>query len=105
MYISFSLDSDEIKARHALESCLADVRLWMAVNFLKLNDDKTDFLLIGSKYNLPKVECTCITIGQTDVNNSAFVKKIGAVIDSQLTMEKTCLNNMQISMTPLVPAQ
>ena len=88
VYISFSPDSDEIEARHAQESCLADVRLWMAANFLKLNDDKTDFLLIGNKYNLPKVESTCITIGQTDVNNSAFVKNIGAVIDSQLTMEK-----------------
>ena len=76
----------------------------MAANFLKLNDDKTDFLLIGSKYNLPKVESTCITIEQTNVNNSAYVKNIGAVIGSQLTMDKH-VSNMQISMAPLVPAQ
>ena len=45
VYISYSPDSDEIKALHALESCLADVRLWMAANFLKFYDDKTHFHL------------------------------------------------------------
>ena len=34
---------DESKSR--LESCISDVRIWMANNFLKLNDSKSEFLI------------------------------------------------------------
>ena len=79
---------EETEARHRLECCLADVRLWMAANFLKLNDDKTDFLVVGSKSNLAKSDVCGIKIGQTQVEPSNNVKNIGAVLDSHLTMEK-----------------
>ena len=35
-----------------LEACIADVRRWMAENMLKLNDDKTEYIVIGSRYML-----------------------------------------------------
>ena len=34
-----------------IEKCLADVRYWMLSNFLKINDDKTEFLLISSRFS------------------------------------------------------
>ena len=32
-----------------LKNCFDDVRKWLSVNKLKLNPDKTEFILIGSK--------------------------------------------------------
>ena len=38
-------------AGQRLEVCIRDVRHWMAANRLKLNADKTELLLAGSKYS------------------------------------------------------
>ena len=76
-YVSFKPGMEETKAQHRLECCLADVRLWMAANFLKLNDDKTDVLIVGSKSNLDKSDLCGIKIGQTQVEPSNNVKNIG----------------------------
>ena len=35
----------------ALTDCLNDIQNFMAANKLKLNPDKTEFILIGSKYS------------------------------------------------------
>ena len=32
-----------------LEACVADIRIWMNDNFLKLNDDKTELLIITTR--------------------------------------------------------
>ena len=48
LYVCFAW-RDLIEALGALQSCLASVHLWMLKNKLKLNPDKTEFLLIGNK--------------------------------------------------------
>ena len=35
-----------------LEKCIQDIRSWMRQNFLKLNDEKTEFVLFGSHQQL-----------------------------------------------------
>ena len=59
----------------------------MANNFLKLNDDKTDFIIIGSRSFVPRVECKILTVGEQSVSTSTSVKNIGASLDSSLAME------------------
>ena len=44
-------DCDVDVARMGIENCVADIRHWMDVNKLKLNYDKTEFMLIYSKYH------------------------------------------------------
>ena len=48
LYTSFSSDSSAT-ALIGLQSCLASVQSWMSTNKLKLNSDKTEFLLIGNE--------------------------------------------------------
>ena len=50
LYLSFSPDSDAIQADAllAMEKCIRDIKIWMAVDNVKLNEDRTEFLLIGS---------------------------------------------------------
>ena len=53
LYVSFS-SGDYAATQSGLQSCLASVQSWMSTNKLKLNPDKTDFLLIGSEWQRSK---------------------------------------------------
>ena len=46
--VSFS-SGDSAAVLNGLQSCLASVQSWMSTNKLKLNPDKTEFLLIGNE--------------------------------------------------------
>ena len=48
---------DQEMTKQQLESCVADVRDWMAANMLKLNDSKTEYTVKGSKHTLYQVLC------------------------------------------------
>ena len=52
LYLSFSAGTNEALALSNLEKCIQEVRHWMASNLLKLNEDKTEFLVIGQSNNL-----------------------------------------------------
>jgi len=53
LYLSF--DPSEGQAALAIfKHCLCDICEWMAANFLKLNDDKTELVLIGHPKRLAK---------------------------------------------------
>lgn len=86
VYLSFNLDQ-EAEALQQLELCISEVRLWMANNYLKLNDDKTEFMILGSAHNLKKIKTTAVTVGDTKVAASSCVKNIGAKIDQHLKLD------------------
>ena len=56
LYLSFSpaIDGEKERCLNNLQNCIHDIRLWMRTNFLKLNDNKTEFIMVGSKNNLLK---------------------------------------------------
>ena len=39
----------------AMENCIKAIRAWMIMNKMKINDIKTEFLIIGTKQLLNKV--------------------------------------------------
>ena len=41
-------------AIRSMETCISDVKQWMTVDKLMLNDDKTDFIVIASRHQLKK---------------------------------------------------
>jgi hypothetical protein len=57
LYLSFkpSNTTSQDSALKAMEECINDVRRWMLSNKLKINDSKTEFLVLGSKQQLEKV--------------------------------------------------
>ena len=48
LYVSF-LSGDSATALNGLQSCLTSAQSWMSTNKLKLNPNKTEFLLIGNE--------------------------------------------------------
>ena len=72
---------------HSMQSCISNVNVWATVNMLKLNDSKTEFMLVTSKrtkhlHNLP----TSITIGNAQIPFKQSVKNFGFTLDCHLTM-------------------
>ena len=48
-YLGFKVNKSAIRdGVNRLENCLLDVKNWMWVNLLKLNDDKTEVIVLGN---------------------------------------------------------
>ena len=60
--------------------------MWLAANNLKLNDNKTEFVIIGSKYQLSLVDKKEIKIGTETIPASNSARNIGAMLDASMKM-------------------
>ena len=69
-YVPFNNQSEEI-ALLRLEQCLIEVRQWMAANWLKLNDNKTEFIVFGSAKNITHLKTDSITLGDSKISKSS----------------------------------
>ena len=56
----------------------------MHTNLQKLNGDKTEFMILGTKQQLTKVGDTEIIIGNDSTHNSSSVRNLGFYYDNQL---------------------
>ena len=87
VYFSFH-HGEEKAAVKTLETCLNEVKHWMSVNWLKLNDSKTEFVVFVDKKSLSNLDINSIIIGDSDVAAIQCVKSIGAHLDNSLKMNK-----------------
>jgi len=71
-----------------MEACISAVRNWMAAHFLKMNSEKTEFLLISSKRMQAKLPAVQLQIGDHVVLPSQTAKNLGVTMDSNASMEK-----------------
>ena len=70
-----------------MERCIEDIRHWIVSDRLLLNDEKTEFLLIGTGQQLSKVKPLPLRVGTMDIEPVNSVRNIGAWFDSMLSME------------------
>ena len=61
---------------HSMQSCISDVKAWATANILKLNDSKTELMLVTSKiskhlHNLPTSTLDCHLTMNAHVSNIA----------------------------------
>ena len=62
---------------HSMQSCMSDVNAWATANMLKLNDNKTELMLVTSKRTKHLHSLTSsITIGNTKITLKKSVKKL-----------------------------
>ena len=72
---------------HSMQSYISDVKAWATANMLKLNDSKSELMLVTSKrskhlHNLP----ISITIDNAQIPFKQSVKKLGFTLDCHLNM-------------------
>ncbi len=85
MYVEYDAGEEHDSVRK-LEGCIEEIREWMKNNLLKLNDSKTEFLVIRSKYSQKDPGITSIRIGESVITATASARNIGAVMDNKLDM-------------------
>ena len=73
-------------AKEKMEACIQDIRQWMVINFLKLNDDKTEVIAFHSRYQSPP-PLESIKIGQENIIASKAARNIGVTLDSTMTLQ------------------
>lgn len=101
LYIRFKLKdrNDCLNALAQLEACIEDVRIWMVRNKLKLNDEKTEFMVITSKYYAPVYQLLnlSLTVGGVSIKPSNTVRNLGAFFDNTMCLRPQ-INNIKRSM-------
>ena len=85
LYISFA-SGDSVAALNGLQSCLASVPSWMSTNKLKLNPDKTKFLLIGNERQWSKyLSMFPIELLSVTTNPAKSARNLGIIFDKNFT--------------------
>ena len=70
-----------------VSDCIGEINYWMSSNRLKLNADKTQFIWLGSSFNLGKVDIQSVNPGAGTVLVQSNVNDLGVLIDSTLSMK------------------
>ena len=96
LYITFKSSQEPADSCiTTLKKCIQEICSWMRRNFLKLNDEKTEFLLFGSRQQLSKVYLPFITIGDSQITPSSQARNLGVIFDSTMTLKlKTHISNI-----------
>ena len=88
LYVFFKpATTEKVTAIKQLEECIAEVRTWMRRSFLKLNEEKTEVIIFGTKSKLPSVGELTIKIGDAIISPSPSAKNLGILYDQHLTMD------------------
>ena len=67
-----------------LEKCIEAVHHWMQTNFLKPNENKNEFIILGLSKQLRKVGTITIKIGEDIIPNVPAMKNLGIFLDTEL---------------------
>ena len=85
LYCASEIDScaDTMKST---ESCISDIRSWMISSKLKINDDKTEFLVISSSHLSFHFDKQ-LTIGDATISQSSSCRNLGVMFDKHMKMD------------------
>ena len=87
IYVSFNYkDQNDLKqVKSCVEACLVDIMNWMSENKLKLNTDKTELLILSSKFRAEPI-FPVLTVGSDIITPTPHARNIGVTFDKFLTM-------------------
>ncbi|KAI0210193.1 putative RNA-directed DNA polymerase from transposon BS [Lamellibrachia satsuma] len=90
LYVSYNpMLSDELEnAKQLIIQCIAEIRAWMLLHQLKLNNEKTEFIVLQSPHNLrvygsPSLELPGLTLTSTDA-----VRNLGCYFDRHMKLDR-----------------
>ena len=87
LYVSFKLGSDDLSsAKYSIEICVQEINNWMILNGLKLNEEKTEFILLISRYR-PSPSLEFVRVGGEIAQPSSSVRNLGVILDPSVDME------------------
>uniref|UniRef100_A0A8C5GPT6 Reverse transcriptase domain-containing protein n=1 Tax=Gouania willdenowi TaxID=441366 RepID=A0A8C5GPT6_GOUWI len=79
-----SMKSGETNQLSKLEACLKDIRAWMDQNFLLLNSDKTEVIVLGPRH-LRETYASLTALDGITLAQSTTVRNLGVLFDQDLS--------------------
>jgi hypothetical protein len=70
-----------------IANCIENVAAWMKSNKLKMNDDKTEILMLGTKTKLQQTNTQSMTFFNCTIPFAKSARNLGVYLDSHLTMD------------------
>ena len=90
LYVSFKVGDavDLLEAQRRIEMCIAEIKAWMVMFMLKLNDDKTELDIIAPPFFLHhnKVPLSSVQVGDSGISTSKCARNIGVMFDHHMDM-------------------
>ena len=90
LYVSYNpvMSAELEHAKQLLVQCVAEIRAWMLLHQLKLNNEKTEFIVLQSPHNLrvygsPSLELPGLTLTSTDA-----VRNLGCYFDRHMQLDR-----------------
>ena len=71
-----------------LHLCTSEISNWMSNNRLKLNEEKTEFLIAGTGRQGSKVIIDSLNVVGIDIKLSTSVRNLGVIIDQDLSLKE-----------------
>ena len=86
IYVSFKCD-DPLQALGKIKVCISDIRRWMILNKLKINDAKTEFIIFRSPQMRHDLNGLSVNVGDSQIVPSVKVRHLGVIFDQSLTFD------------------
>ena len=87
LYFELDPKMDSADAIVKLENCFTDIKKWMALNYLKMNDGKTEIMEIHSPYT-SKAPHDVFNLDNCEIIPTHIAKNLGFWFDNHLNLEK-----------------
>ena len=85
MYIAFQpkqgTTAPQDSCIDTIAKCIQDTKIWMDFNLLKLNEEKTEFIILGNSQQLRKVCDPQLFIGEETITPVTKVRNLGYYMD------------------------
>lgn len=81
--IYLPLNAKKKSSLQPLVDCMKDIKKWMNLNFLNLNDDKTEIMVFGH-HDLLDVD----SLGPLTANSRSTVRSLGVMLDGAFKLDK-----------------
>ena len=84
--VSFDLSNPNV-ALDRMNVCISDLRIWMIRNKLKINDSKTEFLIMNSSYLKQSFDDLNIMVGDSNSVSFNSARNIGVIFDKCMKLD------------------
>uniref|UniRef100_A0A8D0D0W2 Reverse transcriptase domain-containing protein n=1 Tax=Sander lucioperca TaxID=283035 RepID=A0A8D0D0W2_SANLU len=80
-----SIKPDESGQLAKLQACIKDIKSWMTHNFLMLNSNKTEVIVLGPKHHRTSLSKYIATLDGIALASSTTVRNLGVIFDQDLS--------------------
>ena len=81
-----------------LGECAANLKVWMNENRLKMNNDKAEFIVFGSKPQLEKFKTKTLNVDNTEIELADKIKYLGVILHQNLGLKKHVTSKCKTAM-------